>query len=181
MKAIINTHATKEIQEILLDHTPARIEEMRLQAINQITVAVSIINSYVKRLDKVAEIYQIERINEDPNAKFTVIDIKDFFKSTSDVLSVMNYINVEGNYIEIEKLLLVNDGEQIFLLLNKDNFNLVHFTHAGIDSVDGQFRSEDYGAIDIRQLDLFSAWRVLQLLSTEAIDCTTYWSIPEVN
>lgn len=181
MKAIINTRVTKEIQEILLDHTPARIEEMRLQAISQITVAVSIINSYVERLDMVAEVDPITKINEDPNAKFTVIDIKDFFKSTNDILSVMNYINIEGKYVEIKKLLLVNGGEQICLLLDEKVLNFVHFDYVGIDSVDALFSNEEYAALDIRQIDLFSAWRVLQLLSTEAIDCTTYWRIPEVN
>ncbi|MGN0089415.1 MAG: hypothetical protein ACI36Z_00440 [Alloprevotella sp.] len=181
MKAIINTHVTKEIQEILSDHTPACIEDMRLHAIMQITVAVRIINSYVERRDMVSEIDPIEHINNDPNAKFTVIDIKEFFKSTEDILSTMNYINIEGRYVEIKKLLLVNGGEQVCLLVDEKDINFIHFDYAGIDSVDAQFSSEDYAAINILQLDLFSAWRVLQLVTTEAIDCTAYWAIPEIN
>lgn len=88
----------------------------------------------------------------------------------------INYINIGGAYCDWNKLLVAGDSEDIYILADSDRIGTSQAVTVTIPDHNNPSAS-DYAAVNIKQLDLQSAWRVIQRLSMTVAKCANYWRI----
>lgn len=90
----------------------------------------------------------------------------------------INYINIGGSYCNWNKLLVTGNGEDIYILSDSDRIGTSQAVRVTIPDRD-RISTHEYAAVNIKQLDMQSAWRVMQYLSMVTLECTNYWQIYE--
>lgn len=177
MKSVINTHITKEIMNFP-NITPATMAQATESAIAQISMAAKILLDWQFKNNEEQEVeVNLYGDNIAENCS-NVIDLDEIHKGYGEeFISHINYVNINGAYCGWAKLLVTEDDEDIYILFDTDRIGTAHATTLTIPNRDD--KEHDYAAVNIKQLDLQSAWRVMQRLSMAVLDCTNYWGIYE--
>ncbi|MGN1230249.1 MAG: hypothetical protein ACI4T5_11445 [Prevotella sp.] len=177
MRSVINTHVTKEVMN-LLDTTPTEMAQATESAISQISMAAKILLDWQYKNDEEQEV-EVNLYGDNIAEKCSsVIDLAEIHAGYGDEFnSHINYVNISGAYYDWSKLLVTEGDEDIYILFDTDRIGTAQATTLTVPNRDGE--KHDYAAVNIKQLDLQSAWRVMQYLSMAVLDCTSYWRIYE--
>lgn len=177
MRSVINTHITKEVMNIL-NTTPTAMAKATESAIAQISTAAQILLDWQVKNDEEQEVevnLYGDNIAEDCSR---VIDLDEIHEGYGEeFISHINYVNINGAYCDWAKLLVTEGDEDIYILFDTDRIGTSIATTLAVPNRDG--KEHDYAAVNIKQLDLQSAWRVMQRLSMAVAECTNYWRVYE--
>lgn len=178
MRSVINTNITKDVTK-LLETTPTAMAQATESAIAQISTAAQILLDWQVKNDEEQEVeINLYGDNVACDQCSRVIDLDEIHEGYGEAfISHINYVNINGAYCDWAKLLVFEDDEDIYILFDTDRIGTSIANTLTVPNRDGE--KHDYAAVNIKQLDLQSAWRVMQRLSMAVAECTDYWRVYE--
>ena len=177
MRSVVNPHITKDVM-ILLDMSSQKLAKATESAVAQIQTAANIMLQWQLQHD---EEQTVDMSNvRDWEGAFTsngyLIDLAEIHAGYGeDFKSHIDYVNINGAYCDWDKLLVFDDDT--YILFSSDRIGTATAITLSIPHRKGE--KKEYAAVNIKQLDLQSAWRVMQYLSMATTECTDYWRIYE--
>ena len=179
MRSVINTNITKDVTK-LLETTPTAMAQATESAIAQISIAARLMLNWQCDNNEEQEVSVDfgEDSVVDTGCFSEIIDLDEIHEGYGEAfISHINYVNINGAYCDWAKLLVTNNREDIYILFDTDRIGTSIANTLTVPNREGE--KHDYAAVNIKQLDLQSAWRVMQRLSMAVAECTDYWRVYE--
>lgn len=177
MRSVVNPHITKDVMT-LLGMSSQELAKATESAIAQIQTAVNIMLQWQLKNDEEQTI-DMSDVRDWEAALISngyLIDLAEIHEGYGENFnSHINYVNINGAYCDWNKLLVF--GDDTYILFCTDRIGTATAITLSVPNRKGE--KKEYAAVNIKQLDLQSAWRVMQYLSMATTECTDYWRIYE--